>query len=62
MMLIVLLLLLMLLMSLVTQIFSECCDESVIIIQYHCHLLIEMNYFVSINALYLGISVDFFVS
>jgi hypothetical protein len=62
MMVIVFLLLLMSVLSLVVLLFSEFCDEHVTIFQYHCHLLTEMNYFVYVNALYLVINAEFFVS
>jgi len=62
MMVIVFLLLLVLLLSLVMLMFSECCDEPVTIFLYHCHPLTDMNDFVYINAVYLIISAEFFVS
>lgn len=59
---IVFLLLLMLLPSLVVLSFFEFCDDPVTIFRCHCHLLTDMNDFVYINAVYLVISVEFFVS
>jgi hypothetical protein len=42
--------------------FSEYCDKPVTIFLYHCHPLTDMNDFVYINAVYLVISVEFFVT